>query len=146
MPRQKRQAAAVNAAPAPDLGIVGVSSALERDRTLLIRRHLRSGHKIRYPGNVVVLGDVNPGAEIEAEGDIVVMGTLRGLAHAGAEGDRSRVVAAFRIAATQVRIAQYIARAPEGDVPPAVPEVALVRDGQVLIDSYAKYVAERSGD
>jgi len=146
MPRQKRQAAAVTPAPAQDLGIAGVSAGLERDRTLLIRRHLRSGHKIRYPGNVVVLGDVNPGAEIEAEGDIVVMGTLRGLAHAGADGDRRRVIAAFRIAASQLRIAEYIARAPEGDLPPAVPEVALVRDGQVLIDSYAKFVAERPGD
>ena len=145
MPRQRRQAAAP-AVRAPDLGIEGVMAASERERTLLVRRHLRSGHKIRYPGNVVVLGDVNPGAEIEAEGDIVVMGTLRGLAHAGSEGDAERVIAAFRIVSTQLRIAQYIARAPEGELPPAVPEVAQVRNGQVLIDSYAKYVAERTGD
>jgi septum site-determining protein MinC len=104
--------------------------------TLLVRRHLRSGQRIRFNGNVVVLGDVNPGAEIEASGDIVVMGTLRGLAHAGAAGDAGRIITAFRLAAPQLRIARYIARAPEGDQPPAVPEVALVEDGQVLIDSY----------
>jgi septum site-determining protein MinC len=106
--------------------------------TLLVRRNLRSGQHVRFDGNVVVLGDVNPGAEIEATGDIVVMGTLRGLAHAGSGGDARRMIAAFRLAATQLRIAQYIARAPEGDHPPPVPEVAVVVDGQVLIDSCAK--------
>lgn len=139
MPRQKRQAAPAGANEPP--AAANRPSEDRGDRTLLIRRHLRSGHKVRYPGNVVVLGDVNPGAEIEAAGDIVVMGTLRGLAHAGAEGDATRVIAAFRLAATQLRIAQHIARAPEGDEPPAVPEVAVVRDGQVLIDSYVKYFA-----
>jgi septum site-determining protein MinC len=110
----------------------------DAERTLLIRRHLRSGQRIRFAGNVVVLGDVNPGAEIEATGDIVVMGTLRGLAHAGSGGDTNRIITAFRVAATQLRIAHHVARAPEGDEPPPVPEVALVEDGQVLIDSYLK--------
>jgi septum site-determining protein MinC len=111
---------------------------VEHEPTLLIRRHLRSGQRIRFTGNVVVLGDVNPGAEIEAAGDIIVMGTLRGLAHAGAGGDAGRIIAAFRLAATQLRIAQYIARAPEGEEAPPVPEVAMVDNGQVLIDSYLK--------
>ena len=108
------------------------------DPTLLIRRQLRSGQRVHYAGNVVVLGDVNPGAEIRAGGDIVVMGTLRGLAHAGATGDTGAVVAAFRLQATQVRIAHYIARAPEGEgaVSPGVPEMAMVRDGQVVIDGF----------
>jgi septum site-determining protein MinC len=142
MPRQKRQPAAA-AAESPAREASSARAATEpEEQTLLIRRHLRSGHKVRYAGNVVVLGDVNPGAEIEAAGDIVVMGTLRGLAHAGANGDATRVIAAFRLAATQLRIAGFIARAPEDDKPPAVPEVAAVRDGQVLIDSYAKFSAE----
>jgi septum site-determining protein MinC len=111
--------------------------------TLLVRRHLRSGQRVRYQGNVVVLGDVNPGAEITATGDIVVMGILRGLAHAGASGDATRVVAAFRLLATQLRIANHIARAPEGDAPPAVAEVAMVRDGQVVLDSLTQLYETR---
>jgi septum site-determining protein MinC len=113
-----------------------------RHPTLLIRRTLRSGQRVRFYGNVVVLGDVNPGAEITAGGDIIVMGWLRGLAHAGAEGDETAVVGAFRLNPTQLRIAHYIARAPEGGdaVLPEVPEVAEVRDGQLVIDRWQQSV------
>ncbi len=109
-----------------------------RQPTLLIRKTLRSGQHVRFYGNVVVLGDVNPGAEIKAGGDIVVMGWLRGLAHAGAEGNQEAVVAAFRLSPTQIRIAHFIGRAPdkESDVLPQVPEIAEVRDGQLIIDQW----------
>lgn len=109
-----------------------------RHPTLLIRRTLRSGQSVRFRGNVVVLGDVNPGAEITAGGDIVVMGWLRGMAHAGAQGNPRAIVSAFRLNPTQLRIAQFIARAPDqGDTAlPHVPEYAEVRDGQLVIDSW----------
>jgi len=105
--------------------------------TMLIHRTLRSGQKINYDGNVVVIGDVNPGAEIIATGDIAVMGTLRGVVHAGARGDRSAVVTAFRLLPTQLRIADQITRAPDENYPePKVPEMALIRDGRVVIEQY----------
>ncbi len=109
-----------------------------RHPTLLVRRTLRSGQRVRYYGNVVVLGDVNPGAEISAGGDIIVMGWLRGLAHAGAEGNDGAMVSAFRLNPTQLRIGQYIGRAPDGGeaVLPDVPEIAEVRDGRLVIDRW----------
>ena len=111
-----------------------------RHPTLLIRKTLRSGQRVRFYGNVVVLGDVNPGAEITAGGDIIVMGWLRGLAHAGAEGNDEAVVAAFRLSPTQIRIAHFIGRAPDSDdvTLPAVPEIAEVRDGQLIIDQWQR--------
>lgn len=110
----------------------------QRDPTLLIRRTLRSGQHVRFYGNVVVMGDVNPGAQITAGGDIIVMGWLRGLAHAGAEGDEQAIVSAFRLNPTQLRIAQFIGRAPDGidATLPNVPEIAEVRDGQLIIDRF----------
>lgn len=110
----------------------------ENHPTLLIRRTLRSGQNVRFFGNVVVMGDVNPGAEITAGGDIVVMGWLRGLAHAGAEGDEGAIVSAFRLNPTQLRIAQFIGRAPdvEDSTLPDVPEIAEVRNGQLVIDRW----------
>ena len=63
---------------------------------------------------MVIVGDVNPGSEIIATGDILIMGNLRGLAHAGAKGDKTSIVAAFRLQPTQIRIANYISRPPEG--------------------------------
>lgn len=106
--------------------------------TVLVRRTLRSGQRVQFGGNVVVLGDVNPGAVVTAAGDIVVMGVLRGVAHAGCTGNQRAVVAAFRLEPTQLRIANFISRAP--DSPEAgqarLPEVASIKNGMVVIEPY----------
>ena len=83
--------------------------------TLYHRGTLRGGQALHNLGNLVVVGDVNPGAELVASGDIVVFGALRGVAHAGAQGDRAARVIALELAATQLRIATAIA---SGDVGP----------------------------
>lgn len=70
-----------------------------------VARTLRSGTRIEFPGNIVVLGDVNPGAEVIAEGSILVWGRVRGVVHAGAKGDESAVVCGLDLSAGQVRIA-----------------------------------------
>lgn len=103
---------------------------------LLARRTLRSGQQLRHPGSIAVIGDVNPGAEIVAGGDIVVWGKLRGTAHAGAMGDENAIVCALDLAPTQLRIAQYIARSPEDRKRKPTPEVARVRKGQIVAESW----------
>ncbi len=76
--------------------------------TLYVEATLRSGQLIRYPGNVFVLGDVNPSAEIIAAGDIIIWGTLRGIAHAGADGDYDAKVIVMRFKDGQIRIADRV--------------------------------------
>lgn len=107
--------------------------------TLLIRRTVRSGQRISYNGNVVILGDVNPGAEVAASGDVVVMGALRGVVHAGATGDEGAVVLALRLRPTQLRIGNVIGRAPDSEPEgvPEQPEIARVKAGEIVIDLYA---------
>jgi septum site-determining protein MinC len=85
--------------------IIDVSSLPE---TLYVEANLRSGQLIRYPGNVFVLGDVNPSAEIIANGDIIIWGTLRGLAHAGSNGNKYSKIISMEIINGQVRIADLI--------------------------------------
>lgn len=102
-------------------------------RSLVIKRTLRSGQYIRFPGTVIVLGDVNPGAEIVADGDIYVFGTLRGIAHAGVAGDRTASVVALRLAPTQLRIADVISRAPDNVALPDQPEYAYINDLRIMI-------------
>lgn len=113
------------------------SGSLFSGHTLLVRRTIRSGQRIFYPGNVVVMGDVNPGGEVVAGGHVIVMGALKGMVHAGAEGDESAVVIAFDLQPTQLRIAGYIARPPDkGDKPLRKPEIARIQDGAVIIERY----------
>ncbi len=100
--------------------------------TLLVQRTVRSGQRIRHAGHVVIIGDVNPGAEVVADGHVVVWGALRGTVHAGAAGDESALICALDLSPTQLRIASYITRAPEDRPRRALPEVAAVRNGQIV--------------
>src|SRR5205823_7470786 len=64
-------------------GNLGETTQAQRDSreiadTLFLRRTIRSGQAIHHPSNIVVIGDVNPGAEIVVGGDIIVWGVLRG--------------------------------------------------------------------
>ncbi len=103
--------------------------------TTLICRHLRSGQKVFCEGNLVILGDINPGAEVVAGGNIMVMGSLKGLAHAGAFGDETAIISAYRLSPTQLRIANHITRPPDGEViVVSTPELARIRAGKVVIE------------
>ncbi|MGI6036762.1 MAG: septum site-determining protein MinC [Limnochordia bacterium] len=113
-------------------------TSIDDEQTLMVRRTLRSGQRIVYSGHLVILGDVNPGAEIVATGDIVVLGTLRGVAHAGAAGDDKAVIIGLQLEPTQVRIANYISRSPDGQMAarPPGPELAYVQEGHIVIKGY----------
>jgi septum site-determining protein MinC len=95
-----------------------------------VKGPLRSGAKIDYDGNVVVMGDVNSGAEIIAGGSVIVWGRLRGVVHAGAQGDQTAIVCALELAPTQLRIAGEIAISPKKQAK-SQPEVARLQDGQL---------------
>lgn len=81
--------------------------------TKIYRKTLRSGAEIVYDGNVVLIGDVNPGAKIKAAGDIIVIGNLRGIAHAGTNGNKKSVIIAHALDAVQIAIADIIAIPPD---------------------------------
>jgi septum site-determining protein MinC len=99
---------------------------------------VRSGQLINFEGNVVVIGDVNPGGEVVAAGNVIVMGALRGIVHAGADGNKEAVVAALNLQPTQLRIADIITRPPDEkevkNIP--VPEIAYIKDDLVYIETY----------
>jgi septum site-determining protein MinC len=102
---------------------------------LFVERTLRSGKSMQFDGHIVVLGDVNPGAEIIATGNIVVLGSLRGVAHAGATGERKASVSAYYLAPTQLRIADLVTRAPEEEAYGRGPEIARIKDGQLIVEA-----------
>jgi septum site-determining protein MinC len=100
---------------------------------LYLKSTQRSGIEVRHPGTVVVLGDVNPGSKIVAAKDVLVFGRLRGIAHAGANGDRVCIIAALQMEATQLRIADTLARVPEHPSGQFEPEIAFIAPGGIQI-------------
>jgi len=114
-----------------------IFSGLEEGNTKFVRGTLRSGRKVDFDGNIVILGDVNPGAEIIASGNIIVMGTLRGVANAGKTGNQDAYVVASKLLPTQLRIAKLITRPPDDtDYEPDLPEIAYIKDEQIVIEPY----------
>ncbi len=107
-------------------------SAPEGIATLYHRGTLRGGQTLHNLGNIVVIGDVNPGAELIASGDVVVFGSLRGVAHAGAQGDVSARVVALELLPTQLRIATMIVT-PESGSTPGGPSHAYILNERITI-------------
>lgn len=85
----------------------------EKLPTLYVQRTLRSGQNLKSDGNIVIIGDVNPGAEIIAKGDITVWGVLGGIAHAGSDGNNYSRIRALKLHAIQLRIGDVFARRPD---------------------------------
>lgn len=112
----------------------------EKLPTLYIQRTLRSGQSITSEGNIVIIGDANPGSEIIAKGDISVWGILGGIAHAGSEGNKYARIRALKMNAIQLRIADVFARRPDNiNIPyiqktdTFVPEEACIKNKQIYI-------------
>ncbi len=110
----------------------------EPEEGLFVKRTVRSGQTVRYPGHITILGDVNPGGQVVAGGDVVIWGKLRGTVHAGASGDDSAVVCALALTPTQLRIGSRIARSPEGEPRGEdIPEIARVQNDGILVEPWS---------
>lgn len=75
--------------------------------------NLRSGQVLEVETSVVVIGDVNVGAKVVSKGNIIIIGNLKGNAFAGAGGNKDAFVLALGMEPIQIRIADFIARAPD---------------------------------
>ncbi|MBB6630614.1 septum site-determining protein MinC [Clostridium algidicarnis] len=119
-----------------------VFSGIYEGRTKFIRKTVRSGQIIRYSGNIVIIGDVNPGSEIHAEGNVIVMGNLRGQVRAGITGNERAIIVAFNLQPEILQIASIITRAPEDSLKPEYPEVAKIKEGSIIVEPYVvnKYI------
>ncbi len=116
-------------------------SSLEGSMTHFHYGIVRSGHHIEYKGNVVVLGDVNPGGLISAGGNVIILGALKGKVCAGLD---PKVPHPFIVSASmipiQIGIRDVIAKAPEGgkgyfyDEIQNGPLLAYLQDNQIYMN------------
>lgn len=99
----------------------------------LHRGTLRSGDHLEVEGSLLLLGDVNPGASVRASGHVLIWGRLRGTAHAGSLGHADARIIALQLRPLQLRIADAVARGPEGVPPQGLAEEASLADGVIQI-------------
>ncbi|MGE7091040.1 septum site-determining protein MinC [Lysinibacillus sp. NPDC048646] len=69
---------------------------------------VRSGQILRSSGDIVIVGNVNPNGRVEAGGNVYVLGRLKGIVHAGVHGNKEAIIAASRLEATHIMIADQV--------------------------------------
>lgn len=77
----------------------------EQAQTVTMVRMIRSGQVVSIKGNVLLIGDVNPGGSLVATGNVYVMGSLKGKAYAGSEGNKQAMICAAVMKPTSLQIA-----------------------------------------
>ena len=85
----------------------------EEQEITSVSKIIRSGQILQVPGDLLLIGDVNPGGTVMAGGNVFVMGVLKGIAHAGCFGNEEAIVAASVMKPSQIRISHCINRAPD---------------------------------
>ncbi|MDC3415668.1 septum site-determining protein MinC [Aquibacillus salsiterrae] len=119
--------------------VISKKQALEwREDTEIkaITKIVRSGQVIEVKGDMLLIGDVNPGGKIIASGNIFILGSLRGVAHAGFYGNRDAVIVASYMEPSQLRIADMISRSPDYDSEGVYMECGLIDEekSKIVID------------
>tara|TARA_B100001250_G_scaffold143923_1_gene123196 strand:- start:110 stop:757 length:648 start_codon:yes stop_codon:yes gene_type:complete len=94
---------------------------------------VRSGEYLESSGDLVILGDVNPGAKVSAVGNIIIWGRLLGIAHAGSEGNSKATISALQLRPVQLRIAKKVARGPKEKPQLGLAEQARIDSEEIII-------------
>ncbi len=107
------------------------------------RGTLRSGQILESDGDVIVLGDVNPGAKVVAARNVVILGCLKGTVYAGLNGIDNAFVVAMSMNPMQIRIGDCIARSADSNQKfDNEPKIAFLEDGNIYIEQLCKNVID----
>lgn len=99
-----------------DMEVISKTEALrflEESTVKLEQGIVRSGQVLEVTGDLLLIGDVNPGGFVSATGNIFILGSLQGIAHAGRDGDDNAVIIASYMNPMQLRIGKYFSRSPD---------------------------------
>jgi septum site-determining protein MinC len=118
---------------------------MEDSEIKAINRIVRSGQEVEVKGDLLLIGDVNPGGKVAASGNIFIMGSLYGVAHAGVNGNQDAIIAASFMKPSQLRIADFISRSPDYESDGVFMECGLVDEekSKIVIDRFHVLMQKR---
>ena len=138
--------------PSPNVHFDTEDSKPAKPEPLVIKSTCRSGLAVSHDGDLIILGDVNPGAELAAAGDIVVAGALRGAAHAGFNdvGASSSVIVAATLEPLLLRIGNHVrTEEPKKKKPKSLAKTAEIayvkRGGSIAMEPFTSWRRKNSG-
>ena len=117
-------------------------NGINEGKTKFIKKTIRGGQSVDYPGNIIIIGDINSGAEVSAGGNIIVLGSIKGNVRAGTGGNKKSIIAAFFMQPELMQISDILTISPDDGVKPSYPEVAKIKDGYIVVEPYLpnKYI------
>lgn len=117
-------------------------NGVNEGKTKFIKKTIRGGQSVDYPGNIIIIGDINSGAEVSAGGNIIVLGSIKGHVRAGTGGNKKSIIAAFLMQPELMQISDVLTISPDDGVKPSYPEVAKIKDGYIVVEPYLpnKYI------
>ncbi len=110
-----------------------IINSLQSPSTFFHQGTLRSGESLDVNEDLLILGDVNPGAIVSAGGNVMIWGRLLGIAHAGKHGNDHAKITALQLRPVQLRISNKIARGPKEKPEQGLAEEALIEEGVIVI-------------
>ena len=119
-----------------------VFNGINEGKTKFIKKTIRGGQSVDYPGNIIIIGDINSGAEVSAGGNIIVLGSIKGNVRAGTGGNKKSIIAAFFMQPELMQISDILTISPDDGLKPSYPEVAKIKDGYIVVEPYLpnKYI------
>lgn len=77
---------------------------LKQQQMTTLTQIVRSGQVLEMDGDLLLIGDINPGGTVKVSGNLYIMGALKGAAHAGTHSGEQAFIAASVFAPTQIYI------------------------------------------
>ena len=108
----------------------------KKEEDVLHKGTVRSGERIFSNGNLVVIGDVNPGAIISAKKNIYVWGKMLGIAQAGNGKNHNSSIASLFLKPLQLRINEVVAIGPKDKPKDHYPEIAILEKNSIIIKPF----------
>lgn len=114
----------------------------EESDVRIIAKTVRSGQELEITGDLLLIGDVNPGGTVKATGNVFIMGNLKGIAHAGYNGNTNAVIAASYMNPMQLRIADRYSRSPDYETDGVYMECGYIDQSDKIIIDRLQIVAK----
>lgn len=126
------------------LPLSSIKDITDEGVTKFYKGTLRSGNLLEFDGNVVILGDINPGATVKAKGNVIVLGYINGTVYVENESCDA-FIGAFSLNPIQIKIGSVIAKNPSNNILDANKvkkscefEVAYLKNGNIFIEKFNK--------
>ncbi len=107
-----------------------------QQKDILHKGTVRSGDRISSNGDLIIMGDVNPGAIISADNNVYVWGKLFGTAFAGKNGNKNASIYSLFLNPLQLRICEIVAIGPKEKPRYQYPEIAILEHNKIIIKPY----------